>query len=160
MKFRSFVSLAAVVSSVLVLMTSLARADFPFTPDTSVVGSLCTNNDSDFAEYRYPEQVPYCRRNLSSSEKRKIYEAYGIPEHCRSEYTIDHFIPLSLGGTNRMNNLWPEAKSIKKLRQNLELELFQRLKSGAITQAEAVAAIRDAKFNPPIHDPSSMSFCL
>lgn len=157
MKFRSFVSLALVMISVI---ASEALADFPFTPDPSVVGSLCTNNDSDFAEYRYKERIPYCRRNLSSYEKRRIYEAYGVPTHCRSSYTIDHFIPLSLGGTNRANNLWPEAKSIKKLRQNLELELFQQLKSGVITQAEAVAAIRDAKFNPPIHDPSSMTFCL
>lgn len=137
-----------------------ALATFPFTPDPSIVGSLCTTNDSDFLEYRYSTRIPYCRRNVSTHEKRRIYDLYGVPRECQKEYTIDHFIPLSLGGTNRANNLWPEAKIIKKLRQNLELELFQQLQNGQITQVQAIQAVRDAKFNPPISNPSSFQFCL
>ena len=142
------------------VLNERADASFPFTPDASVVGSLCTNNDSDFVEYRYGSQIPYCRRNLTTAEKRKIYAAYAVPSECQKEYTIDHFIPLSIGGTNRTNNLWPEAKMIKKFRQNLELELFQQLQRGEITQAQAVETIRDAKFNPPIPNPGSLQFCL
>ncbi len=138
----------------------VANATFPFTPDSSVTGSLCTTNDSDFLEYRYSIQIPYCRRNVSTHQKRAIYDLYRVPRHCQKEYTIDHFIPLSLGGTNRVNNLWPEAKIIKKLRQNLELELFQQLQNGQITQAQAVEAIREAKFNPPISNPGAFQFCL
>ena len=141
-------------------LSETALANFPFTPDASIVGSLCTTNDSDFLEYRYSAQVPYCRRNVTTIQKRKIYDAYAVPPECQKEYTIDHFIPLSMGGTNRANNLWPEAKIIKKFRQNLELDLFQRLQRGEITQAQAIEAIRDAKLNPPIANPGSLQFCL
>ncbi len=134
---------------------------FPFTPDeTKTNGSICTTRDRDFAEYRYPEKIPYCKRAVSSSDKDKIYRDYGVSKNCRREYTIDHFIPLSIGGTNRIDNLWPEPKVIKQLRKDLEIELFKALSSGKITQEEAIQTIRDAKFNPPIANPSDYEFCI
>lgn len=160
MAFARFASLTTAAILVAVTTMSTAAADFPYTPDARIVGSVCTNNDVDFIEYRYTAQIAYCERNVTSAQKKRIYEDYGIPVRCRKFYTIDHFIPLSLGGTNRLNNLWPEAKSIKKTRQNLELDLFHLLQSGQISQADAIAAIRDAKMNPPIKDPSAIQFCL
>jgi hypothetical protein len=134
---------------------------FPFTPDeTKTNGSLCSTRDRDFAEHRYPEKIPYCKRAVSSSDKDKIYRDYGVSKNCRREYTIDHFIPLSIGGTNRLDNLWPEPKVIKQLRKDLEMELFKALSSGKISQEEAVQTIRDAKFNPPIANPSDYEFCI
>jgi hypothetical protein len=150
----------AVFTAVALACSSPALADFPLTPGAATSGSLCTNNDSDFVEYRYSGQIPYCQRRVSSWDKKQIYDSYGVPERCRKEYTIDHFIPLSLGGTNKANNLWPEAKVVKHLRQNLELELFEALRAGTITQADAIATIRDAKLNPPVTDPSQLAFCL
>jgi hypothetical protein len=143
------------------LLPPIADASFPFTPHEEITtGSLCTTSDQDFREFRYKERIPYCKRSVSSSEKRKIYESYGVAVHCRKEYTIDHFIPLSLGGTNHANNLWPEHKSVKSLRKNLEFELFQKLEAGRITQQEAVEAIIEAKFNPPVRNPASHRFCI
>lgn len=134
---------------------------FPFTPDQARTnGSVCDTKDRDFSEYRYPEQIPYCKRSVSSGDKDKVYRDYGVSKGCRKEYTIDHFIPLSIGGTNRIDNLWPEPKVIKQLRQDLEIELFKALSKGQITQAEAIKKIREAKFNPPIGDPASYEFCL
>lgn len=147
------------LTTIILNVSESALADFPLTPGPATTGSLCTANDADFSEYRYSAKVPYCRRNVSSTEKRKIYDAHGVPAHCRREYTIDHFIPLSLGGTNEPNNLWPEAKVVKHLRQNLELELFDDLRRGYITQAEAIATIREAKMNPPVSDPTQLAFC-
>lgn len=134
---------------------------FPFTPDeTRTNGSICSTSDRDFSEFRYPEKIPYCKRSVSSSDKDKVYRDYGVSKNCRQEYTIDHFIPLSIGGTNRFDNLWPEPKVIKQLRQDLELELFKALSKGQITQDEAIETIRDAKFNPPIGNPGDYEFCL
>jgi hypothetical protein len=134
---------------------------FPFTPDESLTsGSLCTTHDPDFQEFRYREKIAYCKRSVSSSDKEKIYRTYGVSQKCRKEYTIDHFIPLSVGGTNRPDNLWPEPKSIKALRKDLEIELFKAIRDGRITQDEAIEKIRDAKFNPPVNDPSRFKFCL
>ena len=146
--------------SMAVFFSGHALANFPVTPGPGTVGSLCTTNDSDFVEYRYSGKIPYCQRNVSTYDKKKIYDYYGVPEHCRKEYTIDHFIPLSLGGTNRADNLWPEAKVVKHTRQNLELQLFDELRKGTISQADALAEIREAKLNPPIADPAKLQFCL
>jgi hypothetical protein len=122
-------------------------------------GSTCTTSDPDFDRLRYGEQIPYCARNVSREEKALIYEAYGVPSRCRKEYTIDHFIPLSLGGTNHRDNLWPEAKSIKALRQDLELDLYKKMSQGQVTQAEAIKIIVDAKLRPPVNQPDRFKFC-
>jgi hypothetical protein len=49
-------------------------------------------------------------RNVSAITKKKLYLAYGIkyPEPLGS-YEADHFIPLELGGSNDVANLFPEA---------------------------------------------------
>ena len=135
-------------------------AGFPATPKPSwTTGSLCTRNSPDFSEYRYPEQIEYCARNVSRETKRAIYERYGVPSGCRGEYTIDHFIPLSIGGTNHPNNLWPEHQSVKALRPNLETQLYRELAAGQITQQQAVARIRRAKLNPPVERLDIGSIC-
>ena len=48
-------------------------------------------------------------RNVPVSEKRAVYEEYGIMHHTPGSYEIDHLISLELGGSNDIANLWPEA---------------------------------------------------
>lgn len=123
---------------------------FPLIPDPQVtVGDLCDTANSDFKEYRYKERIPYCNRNVSSGLKSRIYAAYGIPKKCRKEYTIDHFIPLSIGGSNEANNLWPEHKNLKAIRQSLETDLYYDIRGGRITQEEAIERVIHEKMNPP-----------
>ena len=133
---------------------------FPFIPDSQATrGSLCSKRDSDYKQDRYPEKIPYCGRNVASSLKKDIYDDYGISSKCRKDYTIDHFIPLAIGGSNRRDNLWPEHKSVKALRQNLEMDLYNDIRTGALTQAEALQIIVDAKLNPPVQNPRDFEFC-
>ena len=49
-------------------------------------------------------------RNVSTSLKKQVYREYGVsyPQPFGS-YEADHFIPLALGGTNDIANLFPEA---------------------------------------------------
>jgi hypothetical protein len=132
---------------------------FPLVPDPSMTtGSICQETDADFTEHRYGENIAYCARNVASFTKKEIYQKYGVKKGCRTEYTIDHFIPLSIGGTNTIDNLWPEHNSIKALRQNLEVKTFRQLEKGQITQAEAISIIVSAKWHPPADqvDPSSI----
>lgn len=130
---------------------------FPLTPDPQATsGDLCDTRNSDFKEYRYEERIPYCDRNVSSSLKNRIYEAYGIPKKCRKEYTIDHFIPLAIGGSNEAENLWPEHKNLKATRQSLEIDVYYDIRAGRVTQAEAIEVVTQEKLNPP---PVEQSAC-
>lgn len=139
---------------------SFRQLEFPFVPDPSMTeGMLCTRRDRDFDRLRYEEQIFYCKRNVSRETKSDIYRAYGVPTRCQKEYTIDHFIPLSIGGNNSVKNLWPEHKSIKALRQHLEENLYKQISQGRITQEEAVRVITEAKWNPPVRNPENFSFC-
>ena len=50
------------------------------------------------------------RRAVTTEMKRQVYAEYGIPYPAPSgAYEVDHFIPLELGGSNDVANLWPEA---------------------------------------------------
>lgn len=156
---RAFVS-ALVLASTFLASTAFAALDFPFVPDpTMTEGSLCDPRDPDFERYRYQQKIAYCQRNVSRETKTRIYEVYGVPAKCRGEYTIDHFIPLSIGGDNSVANLWPEHKSIKALRKELETELYKNVSSGAMSQDEAVKIITEAKWNPPVSNPRKFKFC-
>ncbi|MCB0418117.1 MAG: HNH endonuclease [Bdellovibrionales bacterium] len=133
-----------------VLAASVLGAGVPLIPNPKFTnGDLCIAKDKDFDEYRYDEDIAHCKRNVSKGRRDKIYENYKIPSRCRNDYTIDHFIPLSIGGNNHNENLWPEHKAIKAVRQNLEYDVYLDLRAAKITQKEAVGIIRTAKLNPP-----------
>lgn len=119
------------------------------TPNSKrTTGELCAPDDPDFADYRYQERISWCYRNVDTSVKNRVYDLYKIPENCRSNYTIDHFIPLAFGGNNSIANLWPEHKKIKATRQNLEQEIFTQLNEGETTQDMAIRQIVHAKKYP------------
>ncbi len=112
---------------------------FPWVPDPEMTqGDLCSKNDPDFEKYEYQEKIPRCQRNVSSSRREKIYDKYNISPDCRHRYTVDHFIPLALGGNNADINLWPEHVLVKATRPLLELELYLALEHGEINQEEAI----------------------
>lgn len=135
--------------------------EFPFVPDSEMTqGSLCTKKDPDYGYLRYGEKIPYCNRNVEYHTKTEIYRMYGVADKCRKQYTVDHFIPLALGGSNHVDNLWPEHKSIKNLRHSLEIELYKKMDQGKITQKEAIRIIRHAKLNPPVENPDDFDICM
>jgi hypothetical protein len=48
-------------------------------------------------------------RDVSVSTKKQVFQTYGISYPAPSgAYEVDHFIPLELGGSNDIRNLWPE----------------------------------------------------
>lgn len=48
-------------------------------------------------------------RAVTASTKAKVYSEYGITTPTSGAYEIDHLIPLELGGSNDIGNLWPET---------------------------------------------------
>ena len=47
-------------------------------------------------------------RNVPIDLKREVYSEYGVKHRVKGEYEVDHLIPLELGGSNDIANLWPE----------------------------------------------------
>jgi hypothetical protein len=49
-------------------------------------------------------------RHVTPKMKQQVCAAYGIPAaRCNGRnYEIDHLIPLELGGSNDLSNLWPQ----------------------------------------------------
>ncbi|MBI4041496.1 MAG: hypothetical protein HY390_06495 [Deltaproteobacteria bacterium] len=135
----------AIVKACFVIAFSLTVTlafSYPLIPDPEITqGDLCTEDNPDFAKYRYQENIPYCQRNVSKARREKIYEKYNIPSHCRYLYTIDHFIPLSIGGSNADQNLWPEHVLVKATRPKLEEEIYLALAQGELNQQEAIDII-------------------
>ncbi len=83
----------------------------------SLQDKLCT--PGAIFEIATPEQIcvsGYTKtvRNVSTSLKKKVYAEYGIvyPQPTGS-YEADHLIPLELGGSNDIANLFPEAAEPK-----------------------------------------------
>lgn len=149
--------------SLLIIFSPFSLASYPLAPDPQMTpGELCSEADPDFESHRYSEKIPYCVRNVSFSRRQKIYDLYQIPEHCRAQYTVDHFIPLALGGNNSDANLWPEHRSVKSARHRLEMDLFLALSRGELNQEEAIEIIvtekRGFKINP-IHGATPTNDC-
>jgi len=79
-------------------------------------------------------------RNVSASEKAQVFAEYDITQHTPGQFEIDHLIPLELGGSNELANLWPEAASpVPGFHQKDQLEnyLHDKVCSGALSLKDA-----------------------
>jgi hypothetical protein len=50
-------------------------------------------------------------RHVTETTKNKVFAEYGIKTHSGATYEVDHLVPLELGGSNSIANLFPEAAS-------------------------------------------------
>lgn len=74
-------------------------------------------------------------REVSTATKALVYRSYGITERDPLEYQVDHLIPLQLGGSNDVENLWPmrdEGVGGKALKDALETRLHTLVCSGKL----------------------------
>jgi hypothetical protein len=127
-----------------------APGAFPLGPDTSLTpGSLCEHPN----KIRYPEKIPYCSRDVDRSVKLEVMAEYDqklgyrVTSMNRSDFKIDHYIPLCMGGSNEPTNLWPQHKSIFDQTDKLEAEACIKMAQGKLLQAKAVELMREAKAN-------------
>lgn len=88
-------------------------------------------------------------RNVPSAEKRKVYARYGMTPHkgtCASKEgcEVDHLIPLTIGGSNDVTNLWPQpyrGKWSAHVKDRLENKLRGWVCHGDLDLGEAQRAI-------------------
>jgi len=142
------VSLTEVESFLSVLPPAIRK---PVKPDEQITkGHLCSPKDPDLEGYRYSEHIAVCKRVVSTSVKNRIYLKYNVALVNKKYYTIDHFIPLAIGGSNDEDNLWPEPRAVKRTRPNLEMDIYEAMKRGQMSQREAIRIIVEAKMNPKL----------
>src|SRR5258708_6190452 len=67
------------------------------------------------------------------------YPAYSVPPGTISE--LDHLVPLELGGSNDITNLWPEAGAVPNAKDPVENDLRADGFAGELTLVTAQAAI-------------------
>lgn len=146
-------SFQALIMGLLILafsVPSFARSKFPKNPDPEMTpGSYCDRPNS----YRYAERIPYCERNVSSGRKRQIIEDYNkqlgfdIRSGDRSQFKIDHLIPLCAGGSNDDDNLWPQHQSVYNITDELEGLICVKMAEGRLLQRRAIELLLRAKHN-------------
>lgn len=125
-----------------------ASAAFPVGPQLSITpGKLCDRPN----EYRYPEKIAYCEREVSYEVKDALINeydqkfGYSIGSLPRADFKIDHFIPLCAGGSNDVVNLWPQHKTVYAITDPLEPLICTKMQSGRLRQADAVKLVIQAK---------------
>lgn len=111
-------------------------------PDSACTpGAIFKNaTPQQICTYGYTRRV----RNVPYSEKDQAYAEYGIYHHSPGQYEIDHLIPLELGGSNDIANLWPEAASPKPgfhEKDQVENYLHDQVCSGAMSLQDAQTQI-------------------
>lgn len=84
----------------------VAEQPQPILPDPKLTpGDTFEVGAFDICEAGYAKKV----RNVPQAEKEAVYREYGITLHPPHAFEVDHLIPLELGGSNSIKNLWPES---------------------------------------------------
>lgn len=128
--------------------SSTNSVSYPLKPDANITpGSLCGTPN----QYRYPEKIPYCNRNVSSDLKMKVITVYvtqfgyNITRTNRSSFKIDHYIPLCMGGSNNQDNLWPQHQDVYTITDQIENLSCIKMSAGKLKQADGVQLIKRVK---------------
>jgi hypothetical protein len=100
-------------------------------------GAVLTTDASTICTPGYASSV----RNVSAATKKQVYAEYGASyPQSTGAYEVDHFIPLEIGGSNDIKNLWLEpATPMPGFHQKDQFENFEhgQVCNGTISAAEA-----------------------
>lgn len=84
-------------------------------------------------------------RDVPDEVSHQVFAEYGLSYAVHGSYQVDHLIPLELGGSNSIRNLWPQpeggAKPGYPSKDRLEDRLHQLVCSGTLPLAVAQHAI-------------------
>ncbi len=96
-----------------------------------------TASTSDICVHGYTKTV----RNVSTSLRKKVYAEYNIEYPVPfGSYEVDHIVPLELGGSNDIANLFPEAAELRpgfKEKDLVENYLNQEVCAGRVALLDA-----------------------
>jgi hypothetical protein len=100
-------------------------------------GAVLTTDASTICVPGYASSV----RDVSTATKEQVFAEYGVSyPQPQGAYEVDHFIPLEIGGSNDLTNLWLEpATPTPGFHQKDQFENFEhgQVCNGTISAAEA-----------------------
>jgi hypothetical protein len=106
-------------------------------PDAACTpGAVMNANTNQICQSGYSSSV----RDVPNSEKAQVYVEYGLQSGTPGQYEVDHLVPLELGGSNDIANLWPESASPRPgfhEKDQLENYLHDQVCSGKMSLADA-----------------------
>lgn len=101
----------------------------PGAAQTSDLGVICGTSTS-------------VRRQVSEETRQRAFAEYGVALHNPpGTYELDHLIPLEIGGSNDIANLWPEAAPGFRRKDEVEDFLHDSVCSGRMGVSDAQRAI-------------------
>jgi hypothetical protein len=117
---------------------AVAQQPTPLLPDPKLTpGDVFDVTAGDICTAGYTKRV----RNVPEAEKEQAYREYGITAHPRGTYEVDHLIPLELGGSNSLKNLWPQSYRTSpwnaRTKDKLENRLHELVCAGQLDLATA-----------------------
>ncbi len=122
---------------------ALAEQTSPYLPDPQLTpGAAFTDaTRQEICVLGYAKRI----RAVPAKVKQQVYREYGIRKHQPGEYEVDHLIPLELGGSNHIANLWPELYQGPHNAHNkdkLEDFLHQQVCAGNVSLEQAQQQIK------------------
>jgi hypothetical protein len=121
----------SIVTLALVVLGTTASNGPPLRPAPQLTpGATLEVTTTDICVPGYTKKV----RAVPDPVKRQVYAAYGIQTHAPGAYEVDHLIPLELGGSHALTNLWPQSSQTQPwhahVKDRLEHALHRLVCSG------------------------------
>jgi hypothetical protein len=135
----------ALAAALLVAAQAASAQDAIVYPDSTLTtGAIRTTNVGEICS-----TDTRTLRHGSRERSELIYERYHIAPADRMNYTLDHLIPLEIGGADVVDNVWPEPRRSlagewdDTRKDELELRLGVLVCNGELDVREAQKAIAD-----------------
>jgi len=140
---RKLTALAAAAMIMAILLApAAAQSPSPLVPDRHLTpGATLPVTVADISQDGYTKTV----RDVPARTKLRVFAEYGIVHPSRGQFEVDHLIPLELGGSNSIKNLWPESYRTRPwnahIKDELENKLHEMVVSGRLDLRTAQQAI-------------------
>jgi|SRR5919202_3026801 hypothetical protein len=140
-RIRFFVSMGLVILLLALASPVIARSKPKHTPTRAEVLRYALPNSvltpGQVSSSLRESDVCQGEKKGRNQHKGTVLKRYGISPSDAEKYWIDHLVPLELGGTSDISNLWPQPIEEEKVKDKLENRLKQNVCGGSLTLKKA-----------------------